>query len=115
MLVLPLAHPQTTSTEDFYLDCIRQEIQVHEVKANLVNSRAKHYQQCAEDASAQARFYRRNTEELVQEVLDQGISKKTHAVRYFLVIQQVSGRTKLVVCKQDFNQKLFSKRIRMLS
>ena len=101
VFALPLAHSQTTSMEDFYRDCIMQEIEVHEVRANLVNSQSEHLQQCAEDASAQVRFYRQNKEELVQQMLDQGISNKTQAVRYFLIktyaTADAGNRTRVVI------------------
>jgi len=86
MVALPACgnEPNIDQQKNYYLQCINAEIDTYSCKVVHVNSRSKNLQTYGENAALRTAFLSQNRDALVQEMIAQNVSMRSHAVHQYL-------------------------------
>lgn len=80
-----LAAADDVGEPNFYLNCIDQEIQQCQCKAQLLDSQSENLRTCAGESMSRANFYRNNKDKLAAEMMAEEIPRNPHRVNYYLI------------------------------
>jgi len=86
MWALPACGDESSADhqKNYYLKCIKAEIDNYSCKVAFTTSRSKNLQSYGKDAARRTAFLTRNRDALVQEMLAQKVSMRPHAVHQYL-------------------------------
>jgi len=86
MWALPACGDESSADhqKNYYLKCIKAEIDNYSCKVAFTTSRSKNLQAYGESAARRAAFLSQNRDALVQEMFAQKVSMRPHAVHQYL-------------------------------
>ena len=87
LMVASPANANSSRLELYYNDCITKKIVNCERIASMKNHKNSSMTSLVEMRSAQAKFYRKHREELVQEMVARNIGREPHKIDHFLIIK----------------------------
>ena len=85
LLAVSLTHADMSQLEMYYHDYITEKIVNCRRIASMKNLESPCVVRLVEMRSAQAKFYRKHRKELVKEMIESNIGKKSHKIDHFLI------------------------------